>query len=468
FQDVYLFSEDIAFTDANPDLGDTIGIFATVHYTGTIPASDVRVTINEIVPFNGALHTFEIGTDFVDFPEGGGTGPAIVVKTYTPTTEGARIIQVVVDPPFAQYELNDAATRLMFVGDLTTLDADNDGILDNIDNCPLVPNPDQLDSDNDGVGDACGAAVVNSTGDAPDNLIGDGICFTGGTNAIGHPECTLRAAFQETNAHPVMNTVAFFIPTNDVGYNIGTGAYTIQPASALPSITAPVTIDGTTQPGFLGVPIIEIDGTNAGLTVDGIVVLGGNSVIKGMIVNRFDASAIVLDTQGATFVVGNYIGTDVTGTLPLGNNGNGISIVGSPVNTVGGTTTAERNVISANKNGVSVTGAGAIGNLIIGNNIGTDVTGAADLGNAEYGVSIVGATDNTVGGIETGAGNTIAFNGSGSAFGGVLIKSNSVAERNAVLSNSIRDNDGLGIDLGGDGVTANDAGDIDTGANGLQ
>src|SRR5712692_9164441 len=91
--------------------------------------------------------------------------------------------------------------------------------------------------------------VVNNTADEEDFSSGDGVCET----APGNGVCTLRAAIEEANATAATDTIAFNIP--------GSGPYTIRPTSALPTITDPVTIDGTTQPGFAGTPIIELDGS---------------------------------------------------------------------------------------------------------------------------------------------------------------------------------------------------------------
>jgi hypothetical protein len=76
------------------------------------------------------------------------------------------------------------------------------------------------------------------------------------------------------------------------------------------------------------------------------------------------------------------------------------------------------------------------------------------------------AHDNTIGGTAAGDGNTIAFN---SSLGVALVGSPfSAGTGNAIVGNSIFSNGGLGIDLGEDGVTANDHCDPDTGPNSLQ
>ena len=99
-------------------------------------------------------------------------------------------------------------------------------------------------------------------------------------------------------------------------------------------------------------------------------------------------------------VQGNFIGTDVTGTLDLGNVVNGVIIERRRDNTVGGTVAGARNVISGNTNdGVHINGAGASGNNVLGNFIGTSAVGTAAVGNGNIGVFISSsAVANTVGG----------------------------------------------------------------------
>ncbi|MCP4960091.1 MAG: CSLREA domain-containing protein, partial [Actinomycetia bacterium] len=95
--------------------------------------------------------------------------------------------------------------------------------------------------------DLTGSVVVNSTGDSSDAIPGDGFCDTGGTNSEGDPACTLRAAIEEANASLVVSKIAFDMPAGEAGH--AAGVWTIAPASALPAVTAPVHLDGSTQPG---------------------------------------------------------------------------------------------------------------------------------------------------------------------------------------------------------------------------
>ena len=184
--------------------------------------------------------------------------------------------------------------------------------------------------------------------------------------------------------------------------------------------------------------------------------IGGTVAGAGNLISGNGGFGIVIfgPNGGASgnLVQGNFIGTDVSGTQAVGNVGDGIVLSSAPDNTVGGTTAAARNVISGNgKYGVVIESSPSTGNLVQGNFIGTDVSGTSPLGNANHGVIIqVGASANTIGGTAAGSGNVIAFN----TGDGVTVVSGT---GNAILSNAIFANGGLGIDLGADGVTPNDS-----------
>jgi Periplasmic copper-binding protein (NosD) len=140
--------------------------------------------------------------------------------------------------------------------------------------------------------------------------------------------------------------------------------------------------------------------------------------------------------QGATNnrIEGNYVGTDASGTQKLRNELYGVVIMSAPGNVVGGAVSGAGNVISGNgEQGVLIRSSGATNNTIEGNYIGTDTTGVQDLGNGQFGV-FVSTSDNTI-----GKGNTIAHNPSG----GIRISSS----RNKVKGNVIKANGGSGVDL---------------------
>jgi hypothetical protein len=130
-------------------------------------------------------------------------------------------------------------------------------------------------------------------------------------------------------------------------------------------------------------------------------------------------------------VAGNYIGTDATGTLDLGNGEHGICIDdGAQYNTIG-----EGNVISGNgRFGVQINAfsSGAVGNIVFGNKIGTDATGQEALGNGWSGIILShGAQNNTI-----GPGNVIAHNGSDGVQAG-----DPGTAGNAITQNSVFGND---------------------------
>lgn len=371
---------------------------------------------------------------------------------------------------------------------------------------------------------------------------------------------SLRQAILDANANAGADLISF-----NIG---GGGVQTISPTSALPTITDPVTIDGSTQPGFAGSPIIELNGAGAGLA-SGLVITAGNSTVRGLVINRFQATGvfgsdgkgagIVLSTNGGNVIEGNYLGTDVSGTAGLGNyrwgvlifagssdnrigtNGDGIADAAernviSANGTIGNTSTgagliiigAADNVVAGNYFGTDVTGTVALGNTnrgisiqsgahgnrvgtdgngvadaaernllsgnrrngiviasdpgqpvtygnsVAGNYIGTDAAGTGPLGNGRFGVSIFGAAEgNQVGGAAAALSNTIAFNGEA----GVIVLNVATdpifATGNRIQGNSIHSNVGLGIDLaldpnGANGATPNDGGDADIGPNNLQ
>lgn len=170
----------------------------------------------------------------------------------------------------------------------------------------------------------------------------------------------------------------------------------------------------------------------------------------------------------------NVLGTGVTDSDAL-PSGFGVLLAGHD-NMIGGTEPGARNVISGNRvAGVAMGWDIATNNLVQGNFIGTDESGTLPLGNARCGVEIRDlANNNTIGGTAAGAGNRIAFTTArfAQAFDGAGVAlfpdSPSSGTGNAILGNLIYGNAKLGIDLAGDGVTPNDPGDADVGPNNRQ
>lgn len=242
---------------------------------------------------------------------------------------------------------------------------------------------------------------------------------------------TLRQAILDANATTGMDTIAFAIP--------GAGVQTIRPLSGLPYITDPVVVDGYTQPGTRrnsmadgndAILLIELDGSLAGPLAGGLDLLTHDSTIRGLVVNRFDNYALAvgwidgIDQSGNAFE-GNFIGTDPTGSIALGNNGQGVLIQFGDRNRVGTDGDGvgdygERNLISANSDsGVYILGSSS--NVVAGNFIGTDASGTRALGIRSHGVTI--AYDSSR---PHSAYNRVGTNGDGLA---------DAAERNVISGN---------------------------------
>jgi titin len=114
---------------------------------------------------------------------------------------------------------------------------------------------------------------------------------------------------------------------------------------------------------------------------------------EGNIISGNAGVGVGIGGGGQNVVAGNFIGTDVTGTRPLGNSGTGVDIVQSNRNLIGTNgdgvgDTFERNIISANQyDGMDIS-QGSNNNVVAGNFVGTDVTGTQPLGNTRAGVNV--------------------------------------------------------------------------------
>jgi CSLREA domain-containing protein len=236
--------------------------------------------------------------------------------------------------------------------------------------------------------------VVNSAADGADTAAGNGVCAASGG------ACTLRAAIQEANASPGGDVIEFAI---------GSGLQTIALSATLPAITAPVRIDGWTQPGYAGSPLVDIDANGKG----GLVVTGGGTTIRGLVLRNATGNGIELTNGGGNVLEGNYVGMAPNGTTPSANTGHGVVVTNSSNNRIGGTTIPQRNLISknigkGNGGGIVLNGGGS--NVIQGNFIGTDITGMVEHPNEARGIAIIGSSNNLIGGPTPGAGNLIAGN----------------------------------------------------------
>jgi hypothetical protein len=254
---------------------------------------------------------------------------------------------------------------------------------------------------------------------------------------------------------------------------------TISLQNALPAITvdnlaidasdAGVILDGNKLASGDGLVILGADGVKIrGLQIlhfprDGVSIAGGatNTVVggnrstgngllgQGSLISGNGRLGVWLQDSGtmSNTVLGNYIGTDISGAAALGNALHGVAIgFGATNSIVGGNTSGTRNLISGNGHtGVWIQDTGTSGNHIVGNYIGTDVSGTVALGNLNRGISIgFGASNNVIGGASPGAGNLI----SGNTVDGILLSGQGTTG-NQILGNFI------GTDVAGTSALGN-------------
>ena len=317
------------------------------------------------------------------------------------------------------------------------------------------------------------------------------------TNDVGAG--SLRQAIVDASAAPGADTITFAIP--------GSGPHTIVLASPLPDLVGPVTIDGTSQNGFVGTPLIELRGDSS---FTGLKLTGTGAIVRSLALYGFHNGVELAGSSGR--LVGSFVGLDGT-RIVRGNANIGVIVSGGTSNEVGGAADLDQNVISGNAgNGVVVTGASqtsirknlvgtnATGTLaapngtngilvnpgstttsivenvvsgnvndgvfvhpqanVVANRIGVALSSDASIPNGGDGVQLNGSGSN-VGDDAAGSANLIASNGAA----GVLV---SGGASNRITGNSIHSNGGLGIDLAPTGVTPNDGEDTDAGPNDLQ
>lgn len=363
---------------------------------------------------------------------------------------------------------------------------------------------------------------------------------------------TLRQAILAANGLPGPHNIVFQIPAP--------GVVTIFPTSELPPVTVGnVIIDGFTQPGASpgasppssAVLLIELDGSMAGYA-HGLILQSPLNTVQGLVVKNFEKDGIRIEgmpsppTQG-NLIFCNFVGTDVSGTIPMGNCRNpqggiwaGVDILCTPGATLKYCTAnvVDRNLISGNQRcGVQISSCPPSDcgtNTVTSNYVGTDLGGMLPLGNLGTGVVLAeGTHHNQIGGnvisgngangvditgnyftqppvstdfnqftnnligvavdgvTATGNGargvsvgifelnsyyggfcsfntfttNTVAYNGLAGISAWEHPSTAINCDQNAFVQNAVYNNQAIGIDLGDNGVTVNDPGDADTGAD---
>ena len=281
---------------------------------------------------------------------------------------------------------------------------------------------------------AADTIVVNDTSDVVH------ACSLTGTGT-----CSFRDAILFANGTSG-STIAFNIP--------GAGVHTIAPATALPAITVPTTIDGYTQPGAIQntspifadqVLTIELDGAveNGVSSGVGLTITGSSSTVRGLVIGRWVTAGILLQTAGDHMITGNFIGTNSAGNAARAN-GAGVRLMGGSNSTIGllqmpfMVNVAARNLISGNGIGVDVLNAAATS--VLSDVIGLNGDGSAPLPNG-VGISI-SAVNAVVKGNVIAGNLTTGVNLQGGSSSGCLVSGNSI---------------GLKFGNGGNGIVVNGA-----------
>jgi parallel beta-helix repeat protein len=289
-------------------------------------------------------------------------------------------------------------------------------------------------------------------------------------NADDNGTGSLRWAINQWVNSPGADTINFNIPTSDAGYNTSTGVWTISPDSTLPYIYKTTVIDATTQTLNQGNtnpsgPEILIDGQ--GTLTWALCIISDNSVVKGLILGGFNYSiiisaytgystnntisenyigidysgttafpnsmgvymdqgtygntitnnvisgntmaGIVMDKTSSNIITGNLVGSNATGTLSV-PNGDGIMLNETNYNTIGGSTSNERNILSGNTNSGIMLNNLCRHNEIKGNYIGTDISGMQTLSNYTGVLMQSQSNSNTIGGLTSSERNVISGN----------------------------------------------------------
>jgi hypothetical protein len=208
---------------------------------------------------------------------------------------------------------------------------------------------------------------------------------------------SFRQAILDANANPGPDFITFNLP--------GAGLKTITPLSPLPAITDPVIIDGLTQLGYTGSPLIQLDGSQAGAGANGLFITSGGSTVEGLDIHSFSGAGIALETGGGNVLQRDFIGTDPSGTVAQGN-GEGVLLVASAGNSIGGPSLKQPTLVSGNATVGVLISAGSTGNTVTSaTSIGVNISNTAALPN-EWGIEVLNSSANTLD-AEATAGNTI-------------------------------------------------------------
>lgn len=245
------------------------------------------------------------------------------------------------------------------------------------------------------------------------------------TNLNNSGAGSFRQALTSANGAPGADNIVFNI------------SGTIPVIGALPGITGPISIDGTTAPGFVpcGPPTVALDGLGGG--GNGLQFFSGasGSDISALNIRNFQFNAVQFIGTDDCQITGCYIGTNISGSAAASNGQNGIQIEGGGDNfRVGGSDPCDRNVISGN-NGTGIAIIGGLNDTIAGNYIGVSADGLSAIGNSSNGIYLNSAISTVIGGLGANDGNVISDH----PFVGIIIdaaSNNTIVQGNLIGTNA--------------------------------
>jgi len=263
-------------------------------------------------------------------------------------------------------------------------------------------------------------SVLDTQGPDSNLTLVEAISLVNGNLVYGLLTTAERAQVNLSQPAGVNDTIDFNIP--------GTGTHEIDITHALPTIIKPVTINGYSQPGSavatsttpakIGVTLAGTSGN----TLAGLTISSSNTTIRGLSIVGFGAAALQFSGDPVHAATGNNIVTgNWLGIAPVAGGGSGVtsspnligvSLYQTSDNTIGGTTPADRNVISANsRDGIDLLDTSS--DVVEGNYIGVDPTGTSGIPNTtgiemhDVNYSVNGVV---IGGTSSGARNVISNN----------------------------------------------------------
>lgn len=224
---------------------------------------------------------------------------------------------------------------------------------------------------------------------------------------------SLAQAITDANNTPGADEIVFNITSP--------GTKKISVLNFLPSVTDPVTIDGTTQPGFAGAPLVELVGANSN-SVFGLLCTSSSNTIRGLALSGFNTAVYFYGGSSSNRLEGCWIGLDASGNVRA--NSQGVIVESGKFNTIGGTNQSQRNVVVGSiYSGIYVYQAWS--NIIAGNYIGLMPSGTNAVGNGwrdndswndASGIFLESSSSNLIGGTVAGARNIISGNPQGVRF----------------------------------------------------